>query len=455
MLQGLGAERSERGRVKFTRPRLGRVALVSLVAAVVLFLSGVGYLYWRFASIPRITGVGSDQLDPKRTTGPGGTVVTLPTPVGETIAETTIAASSDTEVSSDTTTESSPIPPPGTPATIAGLPGPNTPTVAETTEPAAPLPSLSVDGLDDTTPDTLPPPLVTIPENQVTNRPLLDTSAVSAVGGRRSFNILMIGTDDRSDVPEDQAVGFGKGKVAGSRSDTIMVLRVDPDARKAWVLSIPRDLFVRMPGTNSFDRINAASARSDALLVQTIQENLGIPIQHMMKVNFIGFQRVVAAVGGVNICFPKPARDRVTRLNQPTAGCFRLNPTQATAYVRSRKYEEQQKNGMWRADPRSDLGRIARQQTFIRNGMTAAIKRGMRNPTTLNAVLADLRSAIAFDKSLGFTEVLSLANKMRSFEPDALETLVVPTLSRRIDKKAVLVLDMDSAAATIGQFGHR
>ena len=107
------------------------------------------------------------------------------------------------------------------------------------------------------------------------------------------------------------------------------------------------------------------------------------------------------------------------------------------------------------ADPRSDLGRIARQQTFIRNGMAAAIKRGMRNPTTLNAVLADLRSAIAFDKSLGFTEVLSLANKMRSFEPDALETLVVPTLSRRIDNKAVLVLDLDSAAATIGRFGHR
>ncbi len=444
--------------MRISRPRLRRIALFSLVAALVIVVSSVAYLYWRFSSIPRISGVGSAQLDPKRTTGPGGTVVTLMTPVGETIPVTTIADSTDAaadDTTTDTTPESSPIPPPGTPATIAGLPGPNTPVEPETTQPAAPLPGLSVDGLDDTTPDTLPPPLVTIPEDQVTNRPLLDTSAVTAVGGRSSFNILMIGTDDRSDVPANQAVGFGKGKVSGSRSDTIMVLRVDPDAKKAWVLSIPRDLYVRMPGTNEFDRINAASARSDALLVRTIQENLGIPIQHMMKVNFIGFQRVVAAVGGVNICFPKPARDKVTRLNQPTAGCFRLNPTQATAYVRSRRYEDQQKDGTWRADPRGDLGRIARQQTFIRNGMAAAIKRGMRNPTTLNAVLADLRSAIAFDKSLGFTEVLSLANKMRSFEPDALETLVVPTLSRRIDSKAVLVLDMDSAPETIGKFGHR
>ncbi len=441
--------------MKFVRPRPRRVALISLIVAAVLVVSSVGYLYWRFSSIPRISGVGSAQLDPRRTTGPGGTVVTLPTPAGETIPDTTIVTGADTEASADTTAESSPIPPPGTPATIAGLPGPNTPAEPPSTEPAAPLPGLSVDGLDETTPDTLPAPLVTIPENQVTNRPLLDTSGVSAVGGKGSFNILMIGTDDRSDVPDNQAVGFGKGKVAGSRSDTIMVLRVDPDAKKAWVLSIPRDLYVRMPGTNEFDRINAASARSDALLVRTIQENLGIPIQHMMKVNFIGFQRVVAAVGGVNICFPKPARDRVTQLNQPIAGCFRLNPTQATAYVRSRRYEEQQKDGTWRGDPRSDLGRIARQQTFIRNGMTAAIKRGMRNPTTLNAVLADLRSAIAFDRSLGFTEVLSLANKMRSFEPEALETFVVPTLGRRIDNKAVLVLDMSSAADTIGQFGHR
>ena len=148
-------------------------------------------------------------------------------------------------------------------------------------------------------------------------------------------------------------------------------------------------------------------------------------------------------------------RSRSLALNQPTTGCYKLNPRQATAYVRSRKYEEQQADGTWKRDPRSDLGRIARQQTFIRNGLAAAIKRGMRNPTTLNAVLANLRSAIAFDKALGFTEVLALANKMRSFEPDALETLVVPTTPQRVDKKDVLVLDVDRAVETIGMFGHR
>ena len=436
--------------------------IASFLAVALLLFSGVGYLYWRFASIPRIDGVGSKQLDAGTSANPAGTVVTLATPTGVALpttaprtAPTTVAitAAGDTEVS--------PIPPPGVPGTVPGLPGPGTDEVSAGSD-VAPLPGLDVDGLDvdglnstDTSADTVPAPLVTIPESQVTNRPLLDTNSVKAVGGKNSFNILMTGTDNRDDVPENQAVGLGKGKVSGSRSDTIMVLRVDPDARKAWVLSIPRDLYVRMPGTNTFDRINAASARSDALLVRTIQENLGIPIKHMMKVDFVGFQRVVAAVGGVNICFAKPARDRVTALNQPSVGCFKLNPRQATAYVRSRKYEEKQADGTWKRDPRSDLGRIARQQTFIRNGLAAAVKRGTRNPATLNAVLADLRSAIAFDKALGFTEVLALANKMRSFEPDALQTLVVPTTGQRIDKKDVLVLDVEKAVETIGMFGHR
>ena len=442
-----------------TRRRWPKIVIASVLALTLVLFGGVGYLYWRFASIPRIDGVGSKQLDLGTSANTGGTVITLVSPTG--VALTTAAPTTLPTVASTVAgdTEVSPIPEPGVPGTVAGLPGPG-PDEVPVSSNAAPLPGLDVDGLDaknpsDTSADTVPAPLVTIPESQVTNHPLLDTNAVKAVGGKNSFNILMTGTDNRDDVPDNQAVGLGKGKVSGSRSDTIMVLRVDPDARKAWVLSIPRDLYVRMPGTNSFDRINAASARSDALLVRTIQENLGIPIKHMMKVDFVGFQRVVAAVGGVNICFSKPARDKVTALNQPTAGCYKLNPRQATAYVRSRKYEEKQADGTWKRDPRSDLGRIARQQTFIRNGLAAAIKRGMRNPATLNTVLAELRSAIAFDKALGFTEVLALANKMRSFEPDSLETLVVPTTGQRIDKKDVLVLDVDNAVETIGMFGHR
>lgn len=433
-----------------------RFVLGALVLVVVLVLATIGYLYWNFLSFHRLDEVGSKQLDPRTvdvTRAPGQTIVTIAPPdLGVAITTTTAFA-----IPATVSSGSSPIPPPGTPNTVAGLPGPATvapSTVPETVD-TAPLPGLSLDGLDPKVDDTLPPALVTIPANQVKNHPLVDTSGVPAVGGKNTINILMTGVDRRDNVPENQAVGLGKGLVTGARSDTIMILRVDPDAKKAWVLSLPRDLWLRMPGTNSFDRINSSSARSDAELIRTIQENLNIPIHHMMKVDFVGFQKVVSTVGGVNICFEKPARDKITQLNQPFAGCTRLNPTQATAYVRSRHYEEQQPDGTWKTDPRSDLGRIARQQTFIRNGMAAAIDRGFRNPTTLNAALSSLRSAIAFDKSLGFTELLSLANKLRSFDPASLESSTVPVVPRRIDNKAVLVLDTTKAAAALGRFGHR
>ncbi len=441
------------------RRRGRRLAFGALGVVAVLVLATALYVFWLYATTGRIGGVGSALLDPKRpptTAAPGQTVATLAASGGVEINAT--VAPPDT-TPDGTSTDPSPIPPPGTPNTVAGLPGPNSGTPANSTDmfpDAGRLPDISVDGLDpSSTVDTLPRPLVTIPPDQVNNKPLVDTSQVASFGGKNTINILMAGSDNRDDVPDNQAVGLGKGKVSGSRTDTIMIMRIDPDAKKAWVLSLPRDLWVRMPGTNTFDRINAASARSDALLVQAIQENLGIPIHHMMKVDFVGFQRVVAAVGGVNICFDKPARDKVTRLNVTAAGCQRLNATQATAYVRSRYYEEQQPDGSWKRDPLSDLGRIKRQQKFIRNGMDAAIGRGFRDPITLNAALKNLRSAISFDKSLGFGEILSLANKLRSFDPQSLQTFVVPTIGGRIDKKSVLVIDTKIAASVIGQFGHR
>ena len=450
------------------RRRGRRFALSALGVVSVLVVATGLYVFWLYSTTGRIGGVGSALLDPRRaatTAVPGQTVATLA--AGGGVEYTTSVEAADTTPDNAPgdptpgafTTDPSPIPLPGTPGTVPGLPGPGTgtpATSADTFPDTGPLPDISVDGLDpSSTVDTLPAPLVTIPADQVNNKPLVDTSQVASLGGKNTINILMAGSDNRDNVPDSQAVGLGKGKVSGSRTDTIMIMRIDPDAKKAWVLSLPRDLWVRMPGTNTFDRINAASARSDALLVQTIQENLGIPIHHMMKVDFVGFQRVVAAVGGVNICFDKPARDKVTRLNVTSAGCQRLNATQATAYVRSRYYEEKQADGTWKRDPLSDLGRIKRQQKFIRNGMDAAIGRGFRDPITLNAALKNLRSAIAFDKSLGFGEVLSLANKLRSFDPQSLETFVVPTIGGQIDKKSVLVIDTKSATFLIGQFGHR
>lgn len=281
--------------------------------------------------------------------------------------------------------------------------------------------------------------------------PQVDTSGVVPFGGPSSRNILVVGVDARNDIPDDQKGTFGD--VTGERTDTIMVLRIDRDTDRAWVLSLPRDTWVRIAGTRRWDRINAAYAKGPAVLADTIRENFGIPIWHMVKVDFVGFQKVVAALGGVRICFPLPSRDTMSGLAQEP-GCNILDERQATAYVRSRHLEEL-RHGRWVTDPRSDLGRIARQQLFLRAAMRRAIEHGVRNPVVLNAMLSELEGAIAIDDTFDFSEVVALANDFRTFDPDQLGTATLPADNRKIDRKWVLVVRPSEARTIVGRFGRR
>ena len=281
--------------------------------------------------------------------------------------------------------------------------------------------------------------------------PLLDTSGVAALGGPNAKNYLMIGVDSRSDIPVDQEASFGN--VGGSRSDTIMLLRLDPSTKQAWVLSFPRDLYVRLAGTNQFNRLNAAYARSAGTLVSTLRENFNVPVDHFAIIDFVGFQRVVEALGGVTIDFPKAARDLKSGLNQP-AGRNLLDPKQATAYVRSR-YLQEEVGGVWTKDPRGDLGRIQRQQAFIRATLSQAVKKGFSDPLTANALLTSLKDALTLDSAFGIGEIASLTNDLRSFDPNTLQTFTVPGDNRRINGKDVLIVNKTKARAVIGQFGQR
>jgi len=281
--------------------------------------------------------------------------------------------------------------------------------------------------------------------------PQVDTTGVLPFGGPSARNILVVGVDSRADIPDDQKRDFGE--VEGERTDTIMVLRIDRATDRAWVLSLPRDTWVRIAGTRRWDRINAAYANGPAVLADTIRENFGIPIWHMVEVDFVGFQKVVAALGGVRVCFPLPSRDTMSGLAQEP-GCNVLDERQATAYVRSRHLEEL-RHGTWVQDPRSDLGRIARQQLFLRAAMKRAIEHGARNPVVLNRMLSELEGAIAIDDTFDFTEVVRLANDFRTFDPDRLGTSTLPADNRRIAGKAVLVVRAGDARTVVGRFGRR
>jgi LCP family protein required for cell wall assembly len=281
--------------------------------------------------------------------------------------------------------------------------------------------------------------------------PIVKLTEGESFGGPGTTNYLMIGVDDRKAVPKGQDIGFGVGKVSGSRTDTILVLRIDANARKAWILSIPRDLWVPLATSGRPSRINSAFVKSPEELVKTVQQRLGIPIKHLVQVDFAGFQKVVATVGGVEVCFPKPTRDLKSGLNRPNPGCQMLDARGATAYVRSRHYQQLDENGVWREDPRSDLGRIIRQQAFIRSVMSRALDQAS-NPLTVNAMLDDLKSAIAIDKTFSFPETTALANDLRSFDPNSLEAFTLPTVGARVNGAAVLKLNTKKAALLLSKF---
>lgn len=270
------------------------------------------------------------------------------------------------------------------------------------------------------------------------------------------MNVLLVGSDSRATISDEERRQFGGEKdVGGQRSDTIIVLHVDPAAEKAAILSIPRDLAVPIAGSTNRQpqRINSAFQSGPGVLIKTIRESLGIEIDHYAQVDFNGFRGVVNAIGGITLFFDAPARDTVTGLNITKGGCVKMNGDTALAYVRSREYQYLE-NGKWRKDRTADLGRIERQQGFIRRVLGKASQAG-RNPLTLNALVNTAVNQVKIDKAFSTKDIFRLAKRFKSLEPDAVEILSLPTVGVRINGAAVLRLVQPDATEIIDRFSGK
>ena len=271
----------------------------------------------------------------------------------------------------------------------------------------------------------------------------LDTSGVGA------RNFLLTGSDNGACTEADDptAGGIGDRTALGERSDTIMLVRLDPRAERAAILSFPRDLWVDIAGTTKKNRINSAFERTDpSRLVRTIDDNFGIPVDHYVNVDFCAFKEIVAAVGGVKVPFAYPTRDRKTGLNVPQAGCVELDGDQALAYVRSRagySYYDAAR-GAWRQDPTGDLGRIARQQDFLRRSMQRALDRGSASLRVANDLLSTALRNVITDDRLTPRQMLEVAQAMRDLDTSGVATWTIASSQRRIGQMAVLIPELDS-----------
>jgi LCP family protein required for cell wall assembly len=268
------------------------------------------------------------------------------------------------------------------------------------------------------------------------------------------FTVLVVGSDSRAALTaagDQQQFNDKNNPVTGQRSDTIMLLHVDPKNTRASILSIPRDLWVQIPGKPFKQRINTTFDAGPDLLVQAIKDDLGIAVDHYVEVNFDSFRQVVNAVGGVKEYFPTPAHDAFSALNVANPGCVNMTGNQALAFVRSRHYQFFA-NGRWQFEAESDLARIRRQQSFIKKMLDKAQSTGLTDPLRLNGVIGAVTVNLTLDSGFSRSQLLSLAKRFHSINPSGLATATLPTTPAVIQSNDVLLLKQPDAQQVIAQF---
>ncbi len=247
--------------------------------------------------------------------------------------------------------------------------------------------------------------------------------------GGHGTNILLVGTDGRDKITQTEKVRYRLGGAPCHCTDTIMLVHVSADRKRASMISLPRDSYAELPphtdattGTQHHShpvKLNAAYAEGGAALtVRTVEQMTKVKIDHYLEVDFTSFMRTVDAVGGVEICTAKPMHDTHTGLRL-TPGTHRLDGGQALQYVRSRH-----------VDGASDLGRMQRQQKFVAALIDQATDSGvLLNPVRFQDVATAMLGSVRADTGFGSDEMLALAKAMRGFTAASSEFTSVPVLA--------------------------
>ncbi|MEV0805497.1 LCP family protein [Micromonospora sp. NPDC050200] len=275
------------------------------------------------------------------------------------------------------------------------------------------------------------------------NDDLARTDPFSEITGGRpakavdgALNILLVGSDSRDpDAPVD--------KQSQWRADTIIVMHIPADHKSAYLVSIPRDLYVPIPESAGADcdsgqraKINAAFAFGGLpLAVRTVECFTDVRIDHVMAIDFGGFKEVTDALGGVDL---KVERS-ITSIHKPyrkfTKGTMHMDGATALDWIRQRKQF-----------PQGDFARMRHQQEFLRALMDKAASTGtLTNPKKLNAFLQSVTDAVTVDN--GFS-LVDMGLQFRSLRGENLTFITSPNSgSDTINGESVVVSDREKALA--------
>ena len=257
------------------------------------------------------------------------------------------------------------------------------------------------------------------------------------------LNVLLAGVDQRSGLTRHQQLALHVGRTVSSNSDTMMLIHVSGDRSRVTVISLPRDSWVNIPG-HGFNKINAAyGLGGPQLVVKTVELNTGLTINDFIQVNFLGFVKVIDALGGVNICLPFAVDDSYSGLHL-SQGVHHVNGITALEYARDRH-----------SFATSDLARIQDQQRLLSSMLTEAISSGtLANPVKLDHFLRAALSAIKVDQGLN---VAALADQMRGISASNVRFMTVPLSNYNYqapDGQLAVLWDTHQSAALFGELKH-
>jgi LCP family protein required for cell wall assembly len=246
-------------------------------------------------------------------------------------------------------------------------------------------------------------------------------------------NILMIGSTDRCALTvQNAAYGLCSQGVNGVNSDVVMILHLNPATHSVSILSIPRDLFVPNARSDGANKIDAALYQGPDQLIAAIEEDLGIPIQHFVELNFDSFINVVQALGGIKMYFPEPVYDAYSGLNIQTTGCLALNGTQALQVVRARHLQYKGPGvttddpTYWPQEAQSDIARIRRDHEFLRVLAAAVKAKGLSNPITDQQIVAGVAGQLTVDSGFSATDMINLVLSYHNVDVNSAPQLTVP-----------------------------
>ena len=246
-----------------------------------------------------------------------------------------------------------------------------------------------------------------------------DISSSSGWGTSERATVLVMGIDQRAGLETDSAY----------RTDSMMLISLDPIGETGGILSIPRDLWVQIPGFEGRDRINTANFKGDAyrlpgggpaLAMETVTTNLGIPVEHYVRINFTAFEEFVDEIGGIDLDVPQVIDD-------PTYPdcCFGYDPF----YIRAGPQHLDGRRALQYARTRvtfgGDFDRAERQQEVILAIRDKLLNMNMLSTLVKNAPNLYSTLETSFDTNLSLDQIITLANVVERIDREDVRTAVI------------------------------